>query len=563
MAKPQKKSIAKHFRNINVGLFVLTFVIMAAVMSVAFSSVMDNLTYSYAASYVVSSAEVLSARISNELNLLCKSIHSEAVVDWMKDENDPAKKETAYEEISNIVSELHCYNLYVGLEKTRREYRVDDKNADKNLNFASLDFLLVDELLSRSDPDDSWYFDCAEAEEDYQISVGIDLFLQRKRVWLDHKVIENGETLGVICTGFEFSHIVGELFSRFDDNNMRGFIVDKNGVIQMDSALINDKDFLYDKFEESIESVVSDKDALDLIYSRLSGNTDYWNEASSPEAKKLTSGNYRYMTIYPIDFTDWHVIIFSGTPSLFNISVFVPSAAALLFLLIAFAIITSFINFRLIFLPIGRLNSSFAMLKENHKGEIYGTGRDDEFGELSRTIQDLFTKTNIDALTGIYNRRFMENNLQYIMENLARSNGLLSVIMLDIDYFKKYNDTYGHDQGDVCLKEVSKTIAASVTRQSDFSARYGGEEFIIVLPNTDETGLGRVAAKLLDNVYKLNIPHEKNQAAPCVTVSAGGTTGRVFFNQRWEEYIKRADEALYKSKKNGRNQYTFMPFSEN
>ncbi|MCL2812147.1 MAG: GGDEF domain-containing protein, partial [Clostridia bacterium] len=111
----------------------------------------------------------------------------------------------------------------------------------------------------------------------------------------------------------------------------------------------------------------------------------------------------------------------------------------------------------------------------------------------------------------------MENNLQHAMEFLARANGLLSVLMLDIDYFKKYNDTYGHDQGDVCLKQVAKALASSITGPNDFVARYGGEEFLAVLPNTDEAGARAVAEKLLENVRGLNILHAKNDVAPYVT----------------------------------------------
>lgn len=134
--------------------------------------------------------------------------------------------------------------------------------------------------------------------------------------------------------------------------------------------------------------------------------------------------------------------------------------------------------------------------------------------------------------------------------------------MLDIDHFKKYNDSFGHDQGDVCLTSVAAALSGSITRAGDFAARYGGEEFIAVLPNTDESGARLIAEKLLESVRILDIPHPANTAAPCVTVSIGVTTGNVNHTQSWEEYVKRADDALYMSKRNGRNRYTFLPFSQ-
>jgi diguanylate cyclase (GGDEF)-like protein len=130
--------------------------------------------------------------------------------------------------------------------------------------------------------------------------------------------------------------------------------------------------------------------------------------------------------------------------------------------------------------------------------------------------------------------------------------------MIDIDYFKKYNDTYGHDAGDRCLREVASALSQCVMRDEDFIARYGGEEFVAVLPNTDKDGVQLIAEKMLEKVRELNIPHEINGIENYVTVSIGGTTGIVNSLQHESDYIKLADKALYESKKNGRNRYTFL-----
>jgi diguanylate cyclase (GGDEF)-like protein len=147
-----------------------------------------------------------------------------------------------------------------------------------------------------------------------------------------------------------------------------------------------------------------------------------------------------------------------------------------------------------------------------------------------------------------------------MMKYLTRGEAELSVFFIDIDFFKKYNDTYGHAEGDECLKTVAKTLAESLSREDDFVARYGGEEFVVVLPNTGESGAKAVANTLLENVRAKNIAHEKNEAASCVTISVGITTGVVKHTQSGNDYIKKADEALYKSKQNGRNMFTFESF---
>jgi len=181
---------------------------------------------------------------------------------------------------------------------------------------------------------------------------------------------------------------------------------------------------------------------------------------------------------------------------------------------------------------------------------------------LYESKQDLTDKVHFDALTGIYNRRFMEDNLKRILKSIARSGGCLSVLMADIDFFKRYNDTYGHSEGDACLKTVAEAIAGCLFRADDFVARYGGEEFAVILPNTDESGARFVANKILEAVRACDIPHEKNEVAGYVTISIGVTTSDVRQGQSGKDYIIRADTALYQSKQNGRNRYTYMDFDE-
>ena len=183
--------------------------------------------------------------------------------------------------------------------------------------------------------------------------------------------------------------------------------------------------------------------------------------------------------------------------------------------------------------------------------------------EMLRSAAFLFANTFIrneveyDALTGIYNRRFFDKNMEHIISSLSRSGSLLSLLMIDIDFFKRYNDTYGHVEGDKCLKIVAQTLFRSITRADDFIARYGGEEFVLVLPNTDGYGARLIAEKLLENIRNCNIPHEQNDAANCLTISIGATTGKAAYTHSTDDFVKKADEMLYKSKQNGRNRYFF------
>ena len=183
--------------------------------------------------------------------------------------------------------------------------------------------------------------------------------------------------------------------------------------------------------------------------------------------------------------------------------------------------------------------------------------------KMEKEIQHLEVeaeKIYYDALTGIYNRRFFDENIVSVIRALSRSGGALGLMMIDIDFFKTYNDTYGHSEGDNCLRIIAETLSKTITRTDDFAVRYGGEEFVVVLPNTNEYGVRLVAEKLLKNIQDLNIPHEKSNVANCVTISIGAITGKPEHNQNAEDYIKRADEMMYISKQNGRNRYTFSYF---
>ena len=545
------------FRRVNTLLFTAAILIMAVVMSLLLNGIIARVSAEYAEQYAYSSAEALSAHIIREIDIIRLLAQSDAVVEWLHDEDDEGKMERALAEMEALVGELYSFNMYIVFESSLNQYRVGTDYAVGTIQLMDV------AVLSEGVPQDEWYFTAVQAQCEYLLDIAIDEIMRRKRVWIDYTVASGGVTLGVISTGLEFSHMAGEIFAQYDRGNMRGFIIDQHGIIHMDSALMRDREFMYSEFTARIEEQITSPEVLAAIESHLGSVDGNHFDLISPVVIVAPYGQHRNVTITPIRATNWSLVILSGGTTLYDMSYFVPILATVLVLLLIVALVTSAANYRLIFLPLGKLDRSLSSLRESLEGNISGTDRDDELGELSRTIQDLFRKANIDALTGIYNRRFMENNLEHIMAVMSRSQGLLSVLMLDIDFFKKYNDSLGHDQGDECLRMVAKAISDHVTRASDFAARYGGEEFIVVLTHTDEAGAHVVAERLIESVRALNIPHPDSSAAPFVTVSIGGTSGKVVYGQEWEEFVKRADEALYMSKQNGRNKFTFIGMKSN
>lgn len=164
-----------------------------------------------------------------------------------------------------------------------------------------------------------------------------------------------------------------------------------------------------------------------------------------------------------------------------------------------------------------------------------------------------------DSLTGLFNRGYFDNTLRTEISRLARSNTALSLIMVDIDFFKNYNDTYGHLAGDKCIQMIATTLKASVERASDVVARYGGEEFILILPETDEAGAQMLGELIRRGIQDLAIPHQSSKAVNHVTVSVGITTTYPTQTTTPEHIIKYVDQALYQAKETGRNRCIYLP----
>jgi len=165
-----------------------------------------------------------------------------------------------------------------------------------------------------------------------------------------------------------------------------------------------------------------------------------------------------------------------------------------------------------------------------------------------------------DGLTQVANRRCFDEKIQMEWQRLLREKGYLSLILLDIDYFKYYNDCYGHQDGDTCLIQVAQTAANQLKRPADLFARYGGEEFVVVLPNTDLDGAIMVAESIQKAIGDLSIPHQESKARDVVTVSMGITSLIPTADLSIENLIKLTDNALYQAKQQGRDRYSVSGF---
>ncbi|MGA2552095.1 MAG: diguanylate cyclase [Burkholderiaceae bacterium] len=178
--------------------------------------------------------------------------------------------------------------------------------------------------------------------------------------------------------------------------------------------------------------------------------------------------------------------------------------------------------------------------------------------ELEAANRELARLSHHDGLTGIPNRRFLDERMTAEMDSAQRNHKPLSVLLIDVDRFKAFNDHYGHPMGDACLIDVAHALKRACRRATDLAARYGGEEFVVLLPNCAESGAERAAMIILDAVRTLSIPHVKSEHSR-VTVSVGVYTTIPARLSSAAELLAKADQALYSAKQAGRDQLAVSP----
>ena len=176
------------------------------------------------------------------------------------------------------------------------------------------------------------------------------------------------------------------------------------------------------------------------------------------------------------------------------------------------------------------------------------------FEQLESANQKLKSMAYLDFLTQVPNRRRFDEKMESEWHRLAREQKSLSLIMCDIDFFKLYNDTYGHLMGDDCLQQVARSIEQAVERPADLVARFGGEEFAIILPNTNIDGAINIAKKIQSHIADLKITHESSSISTYVTLSLGIASMVPVTSHPFSILVSMADQALYQAKANGRNQ---------
>ena len=649
--------------------------ILSLLLSIEVKNLTSFISKSYVSLYSKQIVSSINTHLQREIALSLKASTSPLILNWIKDENNLILKENAFEELNQFSNLFNGNNIFLVPNTSKNFYYLTSNDKLENLSPQG--------VLSALKKEDVWYFKTAGSNEKYILNADIDRFLNTLKLWVNVKIVSENRVLGVIGTGLSVDSFLENIFNSNESSGTKSLIINNFGSIQVDSDFNN--------IHQNSFSV-SEANQKQTIYKFFSNYSikkqieDYLASNNSNLIINLNEEPYEYVSISSIKDTNWHAVTFFDSDKLFRADRFLPFVQNTLIIFFILAFILAFSVQKMFVVPFEKLNKSLQDYGDKTSLHIYGTKRKDEFGVLSRTIQNMNEKleshneqrlsrllrnipvgifmldkkyrfcyvnpyflkqfscesedclkdtlskgyealfvdsleyerfitslkqnpdtllietqlftvdkkpfwadvrltkaqsendkytyegilinsqtkkdyemklidlATIDRLTGIYNRHYFDNIIIDEINRSLRYNEELSMIMFDLDHFKRVNDTWGHDIGDEVLKNTARIVETHI-RKSDIFARWGGEEFVILMPNTNSGGAFILAEKI-----RLALEEYNHSLAGIVTASFG--VAEYVASDSSTDWFKSADTALFEAKKSGRNKVVISKKSE-
>jgi len=373
----QKKGIITRVRNANMILLVIMLVSITIMAAMMIRDITGDASRELARFYSVEAVEKFNSYINRNLILVQKTSISKALTNWLADETNQAKKVIAYNEIMDTAGILQNPLMYLGVQKSLNEYA-----ANSGTRFE--DFVPHGQF-NPSIAHDDWYYDCVNSPYEYTLNIDIDKVSHTRLLWINHKVMGDGNVLGVFCAGLPFDNVLYTLFARYDTENVKGYVIDRDGIVQMDSTLT----ILSEDDHKSIPEADSDPVLAAAIESHLESIRGYFGLDEALKVIKLAKGPYQYVSIKPIAGSDWSIVTFFSNKSLFSIWRLLPLLIFMLSAFVLYSLLGNIFISRIVTTPLNLLTRSISQTEQDG---IFGNDRGDEIGELARTIQDMRIK---------------------------------------------------------------------------------------------------------------------------------------------------------------------------
>jgi len=530
VSRKHQTSMQRRFIAFSSILFLLIFIFG----SVTFIILMNKIQHRNAGYELVQIIEKeklkLEASLKSEIAIALKMAHSPLIQKYFLNPSDTTLQKIAFEEIAGYRNAFASNSVFWVSDVDKKFYS-DDSYAY---------------TVDTTDQSNYWYSMTINGDELYNFNINYNPELNVTNLWINALVLAEQHTpIGIVGTGVNLFDFINNVYQNYSGAAELYFLkIDGEITGANDVALIENKLNITDVLSQTGVEILARMKGL-----KTEERIEYFE----------TKDEKQIIAIGLIPALNWYIT--ARCPVVMGNSLRGMTILFGIMMAIVFAIFVVFNVF-----VVGMLEPLNHMVKTINQTLFdweLKPNEDNYHRDEIRTLGEFLNMTIIDQLTGIYNRRYMDGHLKKVIKSMVRTNSKLSLLLIDIDYFKKYNDTYGHDAGDNCLRIVASALSKCVSRDLDFVARYGGEEFAVVLPNTDKNGAHVIAEKLLEKVRECKIPHKASHIADYVTISVGGTTGIVKHFHNVQDYVKAADKALYESKKNGRNRYTYENFEEN
>jgi len=383
MLSIQKSTLAARFRDINLLSVIIILLIMMAISAVLVFNLTESVSESNAQFYAIDTASILGSYLNKEITLIGHAAQSPDIIEWFLDEEDPDKKIAAYQKMMFYSGMLQIDGMYFAIKESLNEFDISSTTPfEMFLPFARLD------------PDvlyDQWFFSALDSDQDFSLNLDVDKTTDTRRLWINHKVMYNGNAIGILCSALQFDSVFYEMFNQYDYNSIVGYIIDQNGIIQI-SSYIPEPDLLQADFEENlieerlVTEIITDPAFINAI-GKFLDNPNIIYSRVIPDVIRLSSGDFQFVSISPIPNTNWLTVTMYSSSALFDYTGLIFQVLVVILIFILYVISSSVIIKRLFFDPLTRLTRSISIDNSNGYVGIYGINRNDEIGILARETQ--------------------------------------------------------------------------------------------------------------------------------------------------------------------------------
>jgi diguanylate cyclase (GGDEF)-like protein len=500
-----------------------------------------------------------------EVTLTQKMASSPVLKAWVRNESDPHARVRAIAELEDYRHFFRSRSYFFAIARSGNYYFNDETGG--------FDARRPRYTLSEAIAKDGWFYATLRQVPDYELNVDTDRHLKVTKVWINTVLKDRGEPLAVIGTGVDLSDFIHSVIST-PQPGVTNVLLDRNGAIQAhhDVSIIDFASIAKEQRNEQQSTLFNlIEDAGDRTRFQQALRDLAGGKADTRTLQVSIQGKRHIVGVAYLPDIKWFMVSLTHPESAGNSS-YLAAVVVVRILGLALTLLVVGVAFdRMVLRRLAMLDAAAREISAGNYSVKFPRQGSDELGRLGRTLgemanqvrshtadleQQVTERTEVleriayaDFLTGLLNRRGIIDRIEMERNRLARINGKLGVIVLDVDHFKKVNDDHGHDFGDRALVHLANTIRG-VMRSYDVCARWGGEEFLVIAPGiADLNTLGATAEKLRQEIARSPVP----QAMPEVrlTVSIGCHLAEPA--ESIDGMIKAADDALYSAKQTGRN----------